>query len=142
MTIELPDTIELAPEPPPHGPRVWMRENLFSSPASGVMTVMAVLLALAVMRGVLGFVFSPERRWDAVTFNMKLLMVQAYPAGQMTRVWASVGIIAVLVAMTFALYRIGGKTSPRKLGSVLMSVGGGAIIGGFGGRAGAKKIVR
>lgn len=131
MTIELPDTIELAPELPPHGPRVWMRENLFSSPASGVMTVMAVLLALAVMSGILGFIFNPERRWDAVTFNMKLLMVQAYPAGQMTRIWVSVGIIVVLVAVTFAVYRIGGKTSPRKLGTVLTGVGSGAIVGGL-----------
>ncbi|MEA2010269.1 MAG: hypothetical protein U9N78_06160, partial [Actinomycetota bacterium] len=131
MTIELPDTVELAPEPPPHGPRVWLRENLFSSPASGVMSVAAVLLALAVIRGILGFVFNEERRWDAVTFNMKLLMVQAYPAGQMTRVWASVGIIVVLLVISFAFYRIGGKTSPRKLGTVLAGVGSGAIIGGL-----------
>jgi len=131
MTIELPDTTELAPEPPPHGPRVWLRENLFSSPASGVMSVMAILFALIVIRGILGFVFNPERRWDAVTYNMKLLMVQAYPAGQMTRIWSSVGIIVVLLAVSFAFYRIGGKTSPRKLGTVLMGVGTGAILGGL-----------
>jgi general L-amino acid transport system permease protein len=131
MTIELPDTIELAPEPPPHGPRVWLRENLFSSPASGVMTVLAVLLGLAIMRGILAFVFDPSRRWDAVTFNMKLLMVQAYPAGQMARVWASVGVIVVLAVVSFAFYRIGGKTSPRKLGTVLAGVGSGAILGGL-----------
>jgi general L-amino acid transport system permease protein len=131
MTIELPDTVELAPEPPPHGPRVWLRENLFSSPASGVMSVAAVLLMLVVIRGILGFVFSPERQWAAVTYNMKLLMVQAYPAGQMTRIWASVGIIVVLVAVSFAFYRIGGKTSARKLGTVLMGVGTGAMLGGL-----------
>jgi general L-amino acid transport system permease protein len=131
MTIELPDTVELAPEPPPHGPRVWLRENLFSSPASGAMSVAAVLLMLVVIRGFLGFVFSPERQWAAVTYNMKLLMVQAYPAGQMTRIWASVGIIVVLVAVSFAFYRIGGKTSARKLGTVLMGVGTGAMLGGL-----------
>ncbi|MFV9672496.1 MAG: amino acid ABC transporter permease [Acidimicrobiia bacterium] len=131
MTIELPDTLELAPEPPPHGPRVWLRENLFSSPASGVISVLAVLLVLAVIRGLLGFIFAPERRWDAVTYNMRLLMVQAYPAGQMTRIWASVGIIVVLLAVTFAFYRIGGKTSLRKIGTVLMGVGSGALLGGL-----------
>jgi general L-amino acid transport system permease protein len=131
MTIELPDTVELAPEPPPHGPRVWLRENLFSSPASGAMSVAAVLLMLVVIRGFLGFVFGPERQWAAVTYNMKLLMVQAYPAGQMTRIWASVGIIVVLVAVSFAFYRIGGKTSARKLGTVLMGVGTGAMLGGL-----------
>ena len=131
MTIELPDTTELAPEPPPHGPRVWLRENLFSSPASGFMSVMAILFTLIVIQGILGFIFNPERRWDAVTYNMKLLMVQAYPAGQMTRMWASVGIIVVLVAVSFAFYRIGGKTSSRKLGTVLMGVGTGAVLGGL-----------
>ena len=131
MTIELPDTIELAPEPPPHGPRIWLRENIFSSPASGVMSVVSILLVLAVIRGMLGFIFNPERRWDAVTYNMKLLMVQAYPDGQMMRMWGSVGIIVALLVISLAFYRIGGKTSSRKLGTVLAGVGAGALLGGI-----------
>ncbi len=131
MTIELPDTVELAPELPPHGPRVWARENLFSSPASGVMSVLAILFGLLAYRGILGFVFDPGRQWDAVTFNMKLLMVQAYPPEQMTRIWGSVGIVVVLLAASFAVYRVGGKISPRKLGAVLIGVGSAAVLGGF-----------
>lgn len=131
MTIELPDTVELAPELPPHGPRVWLRENLFSSAASGVMSVLAILLALFVYRGLLGFIFAPERRWDAITYNMKLLMVQAYPDGQMFRIWASVGIVVVLLIASLAFYRIGGRTSPRKLSTVFGGIGAVAIFGGL-----------
>jgi general L-amino acid transport system permease protein len=131
MTIELPETVELAPEPPPRGPRVWLRENLFSSPASGVISVLAILFGLFAYRGILGFVFDPVRQWEAVTFNMKLLMVQAYPPEQMTRVWGSVGIVVVLLAASFAVYRVGGKTSPSKLGTVLVGVGSAAVLGGF-----------
>ena len=131
MTIEVLETPELAPEPPPAGPRVWVRDNLFSSPASIVLTVVATLLMVGAYSGVLGFVFAGDRRWDAVTFNMRLLMVQAYPTAQFTRVWVSVGIVIVLLAATLAIYRVGGNTTRRKLGGNLMSVGTAAVLGGL-----------
>ncbi|MEN8235351.1 MAG: amino acid ABC transporter permease [Actinomycetota bacterium] len=129
MTIEVMDAAELAPEPPPHRARVWLRENLFSSPASTVTTVLALLLVLFAYRGLLTFIFAEDRRWDAVTYNMRLLMVQAYPEVQFTRVWVSVAIVAVLLAASFAFYRVGGRTSPRKLGTSLVGIGVAAILG-------------
>jgi len=131
MTIEVLETPELAPEPPPHRARVWLRENLFSSPASSVMSVLAILLVLFAYRGFLSFVTGEDRRWDAVTYNMRLLMVQAYPQEQSARLWISVGIVAVMLAVTFAFYRIGGKTSPRKLGTVFVGIGSAAVVGAF-----------
>jgi general L-amino acid transport system permease protein len=131
MTIELLDTHELAPEPPPRRASLWLHENLFSTPASGVMTVLAILLVLFAYRGMLGFAFAPERRWDAVTYNMRLLMVQAYPVDQFMRVWLSVAIVVVLAMATFAVYRIGGRMSPRKLGTILLAIGVGVLFGGF-----------
>ncbi|MCH7845745.1 MAG: amino acid ABC transporter permease [Acidobacteria bacterium] len=131
MTIEVLETPELAPEPPPAGPRVWVRDNLFSSPASIVLTVVATLLVLGAYSGLLGFVFAGDRRWDAVTFNMRLLMVQAYPTAQFARVWASVGILIVLLAATLAIYRVGGRTTRRKLGGNIMVVGAAAVLGGL-----------
>ena len=131
MTIEVLETPELAPEPPPSGPRVWAKNNLFSNPASIVLTVVATLLVLGVYSGLLGFVFAGDRRWDAVTFNMRLLMVQAYPTSQFARVWVSVGIVIVLLAATLAIYRVGGSTTRRKLGGNIMSVGAAAVLGGL-----------
>jgi len=131
MTIELLDTHELAPEPPPRRASMWLRENLFSTPASGVMTVLSILVILFAYRGLLGFAFAPERRWDAVTYNMRLLMVQAYPVEQFMRVWLSVAIVVLLAMATFAIYRMGGRMSPRRLGTILLGIGGGALLGGF-----------
>ncbi len=122
--------LELAPEPPPKGAGIWLRENMFSTPASGVMSVGAVAIVVFAFRGLLTFVFNPLGRWDAVTFNMKLLMVQAYPASELWRVWGSVGFIAMLLAATFAIWKIGGMTEPRNVGKILLSIGGTFVLGG------------
>ncbi|MDJ0790429.1 MAG: amino acid ABC transporter permease [Acidimicrobiia bacterium] len=129
--VVLVDDQELAPEPPPKGPRIWLRDNLFSTPASGVMTVISIVIVLFAYRGLLNFVFDPLRRWDAVTFNMKLLMVQAYPGDEMWRVWLSVGIVFGLLAASLAMWRLGGMAEPRRIGAVLMGVGGAVILGGL-----------
>jgi general L-amino acid transport system permease protein len=128
--IEAQPVLELAPEPPPQGPRVWLKENLFSTPASSVMSVLSILLVLFAYRGLLAFVFDPSRRWDAVTFNMRLLMVQAYPVEQFTRVWLSVSIVVMLIVATLAFYGIGGRMSRRRLGGILLGVGGAVALGG------------
>ncbi len=122
--------LELAPEPPPKGVGIWLRDNLFSTPASGVMTVASSAIVLFAFRGLLAFVFNPSRRWDAVTFNMKLLMVQAYPQGDMWRVWTAVGVVVVLLAASIAVWRLGGMAEPRDVGKVLMGVGAGVALGG------------
>jgi general L-amino acid transport system permease protein len=128
--IVAPD-LEIAPEPPPKGVGIWMKDNLFSTPASGVMTIAAVVLVVLAFKGVLGFVFNPGGRWDAVTFNMKLLMVQAYPATELWRVWLTVGVVFVLAAASFAIWKIGGMTEPRNVGKALIGVGGAFVLGGI-----------
>lgn len=120
--------LELAPEPPPHGPVVWLRKNLFQTAMSGVMSVLAILLVIFAVKGLLGWAFDETRRWDAVTFNMKLMMVLAYPGESMWRVWVSVGIVIVLLAMTFAVWKIGGKAEPRNVGRTAMAVGGAFVL--------------
>jgi hypothetical protein len=104
---------------------------MFSSPASSVFSVAFVLIGLAAIRGLISFVFDPLRRWEAVTFNVRLLMVQSYPSDQMSRVWLSVAIVAILAAATFAVHRIGGKTTPRNFGNRLTTVGGFMVLVGI-----------
>ncbi len=122
--------LEFAPEPPPKGARVWLRDNLFSTPASGVMTIASITLVVFAIRGLLNFLFDPLRRWDAVTFNMKLLMVQAYPAEDLWRVWWSIGILVALLAASLAVWRIGGMAEPREVGRVLTGGGGLLLLAG------------
>ncbi|MGI9666153.1 MAG: amino acid ABC transporter permease [Acidimicrobiia bacterium] len=116
--------LEFAPEPPPTGPRIWLRDNLFSTPASSVMSVLSIALVVFALRGFLIFIFDPLRRWDAVTFNMRLLMVQAFPQDQLWRVWLTVAIVFTLLAASLAVWKIGGKLEPRVLGKSLMGAGG------------------
>ncbi|MCL1595240.1 MAG: amino acid ABC transporter permease [Actinomycetia bacterium] len=122
--------LEIAPEPPPKGPRIWMKDNLFSTPASIVMTIVSLVVVVLAYRGLLAFVFDPLGRWDAVTFNMKLLMVQAYPADVLWRVWGSVGFIFSMAAASFAMWKIGGMAEPRNVGKGFMGAGGGIVLGG------------
>jgi general L-amino acid transport system permease protein len=103
---------------------------MFSSPASSVFSVIFVLIGVAAIRGLLQFVFAPERQWEAVTFNVRLLMVQSYPTEQMTRVWVSVATVAMLIAATFAINRFGGRATPRNFGNRLTTVGGGIVLAG------------
>jgi His/Glu/Gln/Arg/opine family amino acid ABC transporter permease subunit len=107
-----------------------MRDNLFSTPASGVMTVVALVIVVLAAKGLLDFVFNPVRRWDADTYNMKLLMVQAYPQDAMWRVWLTVGVIVFLLAASFAVWRVGGMAEPRKVANILMAVGGAVVFSG------------
>jgi general L-amino acid transport system permease protein len=101
-----------------------MRDNLFSTPASSVLTIMFLIIAVGGLRGMLGFIFDEQRRWEAVTYNVRLLMVRAYPESQLTRVWLSVAVLAVLIAATFAIYQIAGRTTPRRVGNATSTVGG------------------
>jgi len=111
---------ERPPEPPPSGPLVWMRENLFSGSTAiqigfnALLTVVFVLISLAGLRFLTGYFFSPDRRWGAVTSNMKFLMVQAFPQSDLGRVWLSLGIFFVLVAMSLAAWGVGGRITVEK----------------------------
>lgn len=131
--IILPDlpAAEIAPEPPPKGAVVWMKDNLFSTPFSVVLTIVGVLLAAASIRGFFGFLVNPERIWQAVTTNLRLLMVQAYPDQHMWRVWTAVGAVVVLTTLSLAVWRVGGRTSANKLTTSAMGVGGFLLAAGL-----------
>jgi His/Glu/Gln/Arg/opine family amino acid ABC transporter permease subunit len=132
---------EVAPEKPPQGPWVWARENLFSSAFNAVLSILFIVaIVLFVRQLVLGWVLDDARRFEAVWTNMRLYMVQAYPADQMIRVWVAVSTVVALAGMSMAVYRVGGRMSARTLLRIGMGVGGavafGAIIakGDFGTR--------
>ncbi|MBT8215302.1 MAG: amino acid ABC transporter permease [Acidimicrobiia bacterium] len=139
--IELPEVPELeyAPEKPPQGPVVWMQENLFSSRASTLLTLVGLFIAYVFVKGAAGFLFDwAARRWDMVTLNMRLLMAQAYPAGdnlqitdamgepidQFHRIWISLGIVVALAMFSFVFWRVGSRLSRRNLARVVMGIGG------------------
>jgi len=138
--IELPEVpeLELAPEKPPQGPVVWMQENLFSSRGSTILTLGGLIIAWVMVKGFAGFIFDwTSRRWDMITLNMRLLMTQAYPAGdnpqiideagvpidQFHRIWISLAIVVVLAIFSIVFWRVGGRLSRRKLARVVIGIG-------------------
>jgi general L-amino acid transport system permease protein len=120
---DLGPPLEFAPEPPPRGPVVWMRENLFSTPLNSVLTIVFGAVVLLFIRGMLGFVFADARQWDAVATNMRLYFTQAYPEEQYIRVWVSLGVIFALIGLSVAIWRSEARIELRKLTRALMNVG-------------------
>jgi len=115
----------LPPEQPSLPPGEWIRKNLFPSIGGSILTILAGAFSLWVLRALLGFMFSPARKWEAVWTNMRLLMTQAYPEAQYVRIWVSLGIVMVLAGLSLAIFRSGGKISMKRLSTWLM-------VGGFG----------
>ena len=117
------------PEPPPAGPWRWMRDNLFSGETwsqitgNALLTAAFLLIGLNLLRFVTSYTFDPARKWSAVTYNMKLLMVQAFPGDDMIRIWASIGIVAVLAVWSLRSWDVGGSMPLSRLLSMLRSAG-------------------
>ena len=118
-----------SPEPPPAGPWRWMRRNLFSGETwpqiagNAFLTVAFLLIGLNLLRFVTTYTFDPERKWSAVTYNMKLLMVQAFPRDDMSRIWISIGIVTALAALSLRSWEVGGSMPLHRLLSLFRSAG-------------------
>ena len=65
------------------------------------MTVLSIAAVVSVFRAIIGFFISPEREWTAVTYNLQLYMVQAYPESDFIRVWITVGLLIFLLGLSW-----------------------------------------
>lgn len=119
---------ESPPEPPPHGPVLWLKNNLFSGPLNTALTLFLTPVILLSIRGVLGWAVDPLRKWPAVTTNARLLSVQAYPEAHFIRVWIAVGIVATLAGLSAAAWGLGGRMSVRRIAKG-MKVAGSIFLG-------------
>ena len=66
-----------------------------------IVTVLSVAAVVSVFRSIIGFFISPEREWTAVTYNLQLYMVQAYPESDFIRVWITVGLLIFLLGLSW-----------------------------------------
>ena len=81
----------------------WVRKNLFSSVFNGFLTVISVLLLLAAARSLLGFIFSPSRRWDATATSSAKSAIRAnHPLRCASALWG-LRIAALRSWPTFAI---------------------------------------
>ncbi len=125
------ETSNLPPKVPRLPPGEWMKKNLFSSVGNSILTVVFVLVILAITRGLLGFAFSPERRWDATATNMRLLFAGAYPQNQFVRMWVSLGIVVALGGLSTGVWRAGGRMYLTSLLLKGYGVGGAVVLVGI-----------
>ena len=72
---------------------VWLKRNLFRSPADGLVTLVAGSLAIYLIYQAAQFVFVTGR-WEIIEVNLKLLLVGRFPEEQMWVLGASVLAIA------------------------------------------------
>lgn len=94
-------TLESPPEVQFAGVSRWLKENLFSSLSSSILTALSIAAVVSVFRAIIGFFISPEREWTAVTYNLQLYMVQAYPESDFIRVWITVGLLIFLLGLSW-----------------------------------------
>ena len=116
------------PEEVSRSPSEWIRQNLFSNIPNTILTIIFGIFTLYAIRGLLGFVLSGERRWEAVATNMRLLMAQGYPANQFVRVWFTLGCLMVLTGLSLAIWSGKGRLSVKKISNWVMSTGFGLVI--------------
>ena len=116
------------PEEISRSPSEWIRQNLFSNIPNTILTIVFGVFALYAIRGLLGFVLSGERRWEAVATNMRLLMAQGYPANQFVRVWVTLGCLMALTGLSLAIWSSKGRLSVKKISNWVMNTGFGLAI--------------
>ncbi len=108
----------------------WIRKNLFSSRFNSLLTIAFGLLILFAARGLLNFVFSEERGWDAVRTNLRLIFTHAYPEEQYVRIWVCVGTLVVLTGLSLGLFaRRGEGVQLKKISTVMAGVGAAIALG-------------
>jgi general L-amino acid transport system permease protein len=110
----------LAPEPegPPAAklpPREWARQNLFSSPANAVVTVvMGVVVAWALFKAVRWVLVTAE--WEIVRRNLTSFMVGSFPRDELWRPWMSLFVIAATVGLAAGMAATAADEQARAVG--------------------------
>ena len=119
------DNVNIQESPPEvqfAGVNRWLRENLFSSTGSAILTFVSIGALIGLFRSIIGFFISPEREWTAITYNLRLYMVQAYPESDFIRVWITIGLVMGLLGLTWGFNSVNEKSSLKSTGTALMKV--------------------
>lgn len=80
----------------------WLRDNLFSSPANTLLTLLfGPLVAVASWR-FLRFLFVTAR-WEIIEENLTLYVVGPFPRDQLWRLWVALAILGVVAGLVVGL---------------------------------------
>lgn len=107
MSANTPTVSKTAEALPPPTERYsvirWLHRNLFSTWYNALLTLVMLLLAAVIVRGVLEWAFT-QARWEVITANLRLFMVGQYPVTAIWRIWACVALLALLIGMSWGIW--------------------------------------
>ncbi len=87
----------------------WLKKNLFSSWYNALLTAVAVLIIVWVLRGVISWAFT-SARWGVITTNWRNLLIGSYTSrdpSAIWRIWASLGVVLLLALATWVIWNRG-----------------------------------
>jgi general L-amino acid transport system permease protein len=96
--------VEVAPQREPQTPWEWIRDNLFASPFSGVLTIVFGSLGVWLIYSVTRWVFV-NADWDVIRANLRPYMAGRFPPDKLWAIWASLYLIALLVGVSWGVGR-------------------------------------
>ena len=92
----------------------WARENLFSSPWNGFLTLVSLAFVVWIVSSLATWAFT-QARWAVIPANFRILMVGPFPIEQMWRVWTALVVVSLMAGLQWgavsrgaALFRPGG----------------------------------
>jgi general L-amino acid transport system permease protein len=98
------------------GPAHWLKKNLFSTWYNSLLTVLAVLFLVFVVRGIVGWVlFTAD--WSPVTKSLRLFAVGLYPVEEIWRIGLVLAMTSFLMGMSWGVW--GGTVRTFALGMAL-----------------------
>jgi len=80
----------------------WLRENLFNTWYDSLLTVACVVAIAAGVEALATWALA-SAQWTVIDANFKLFFAGRYPVALLWRLWVAVGLLAVLLGMTWGV---------------------------------------
>ena len=120
--------------PPPRtvvGPAAWLRQNLFSSWANSLVTiVIGALLAWLLVQ--IGLWAVTAARWTVVTNNLRLFLIGQYPADQAWRIWLALAMVSALAGISAGRYGRSSRAMAITLSAIQLMLAGLMLVSPLG----------
>ncbi|HEX9823416.1 MAG TPA: amino acid ABC transporter permease [Actinomycetota bacterium] len=94
--------VEVAPHKEPTTRREWIKENLFSTPFSGILTVLSAAFILYFGYGFLHWIFVGGE-WQIVKGSLRSYMIGRFPFEEAWRVWVGFFLVAALGGLSWGV---------------------------------------
>ena len=81
----------------------WLHKNLFRSIPDTILTILSIGFLYLVGKPVITWIFT-QAKWEVVSANLNLIMVGRYPIEQIWRIFASLGIIGLMIGLSWGIW--------------------------------------